>query len=156
MNLANIMERLEILEETIRELRGLPGLVVRVEAQIAQLDHRMSEGISALRAEMAGLEEGSRRHATALHEGAVEQVRTLGADLRAEMAGLEEGSRRHATALHEDAVEQVRTLGADLRAEMAGLNEESRRHALVLHEDLVSRIKTIGEAQPKRRRRGDL
>jgi len=39
---------------------------------------------------------------------------------------------------------------------MAGLNEESRRHALVLHEDLVSRIKTIGEAQPKRRRRGDL
>ena len=99
-----------------------PGRL-RVEAQIAQLDHRMSEGISAL---------------------------------RAEMAGLEEGSRRHATALHEDAVEQVRTLGADLRAEMAGLNEESRRHALVLHEDLVSRIKTIGEAQPKRRRRGDL
>jgi hypothetical protein len=41
VDLANIMERLEILEETLRELRTLPGRMDRLEGQVLQLDRRV-------------------------------------------------------------------------------------------------------------------
>lgn len=132
MDLANIMERLEILEETLRELRALPGRMDRLEGQVLQLDRRVEAGISAIRTEMRALDQETREQLTA------------------EMRALNEATREQLTAQMRAINEETR---AQLTTQMQALNEETWRHARVLHEDLVERIKTLGEAFPGRRRR---
>jgi predicted component of type VI protein secretion system len=132
VDLANIMERLEILEETLRELRTLPGRMDRLEGQVLQLDRRLEAGISAIRTEMRALDEETREQLTAEMRALDQATRE---QLTAEMRALNEATREQLT------------------AEMRALNEETWRHARVLHEDLVERIKTLGEAFPGRRRR---
>jgi hypothetical protein len=109
VNVANIMERLEMLEETVRALRTLPERLDRVDAHIVPLEERTSGEFAALRAEMHALHQAGLCHAERLRD-------ELRDELRREMRALNEEARRHALVLHEDLVNRIRTLGEGLPA----------------------------------------
>ena len=118
-----LVERVEILEQTVSNLAALPARVAAVGQQVSQLRDEVRVEFSAVRAEMGQQIQGSEER------------------LRVEMRSLNEETRR-----------EMQRLNEQTRHEMAALNAETGAQMRVLHEDVIGRIATLGEA-PRRQNR---
>ena len=67
----------EILEETVRELATLPKRVEAVESQIVRLREEMRGEFAAVRQEIRGGKEETRRYMRVLHEEILARIATI-------------------------------------------------------------------------------
>ena len=89
----SIVERVEILERKVEALEDLPARVTAVERQIVLLRTEMREGFSAIRTEMRGGDDETRR------------------SLREEIRGGDDETRRYMRVLHEEVLERIALIG---------------------------------------------
>lgn len=160
---ADLVRRVEKLEETVDSLRDLPArtasLEVRmgaIEWQIVQLRTEMRDGFSAVRAEMVTKDEFRVELATLREEMAAKASRADLDGLRTEMA-----TKADLAALREEMVAtmaskpDLEALRLEVREDIAGLGREmaarileSENRTRVLFEDVVARIATGHEGPP--------
>jgi hypothetical protein len=138
MSDADILRRVEMLEETVNSLRTLPSqvgaLAVRmagVESQILQLRTEMRDEFSGVRTAMAAL---ATKDELERGLGAVrEEMADMNAALRAEMAGMKAELR-----------EDIAGVASDLTGHFLASEQRTR----LLFEDVVARIAMIGDGRP--------
>ena len=70
-------KRVDILEQQMTELRGLPERVGRVESQLSQLRTEMRAEFSAVRQDMVNGDEETRRQMRVLHEEVIDRLKLL-------------------------------------------------------------------------------
>jgi hypothetical protein len=127
-----VEKRVSALEKTVRNQvtsRDLEALQTALSAQILQLGAEMRVGFSALRDEIRGGDEQTRRVLREEIRGGGEETRRV---LREEIRGGDEQTR---------GLVEERT--AELLAVIAAGHEEIRRHARMLHDEVIGRIKAI-------------
>ena len=120
-----LSRRVEILEEKVERLGGLPARIDNLEVQILQFREEVRAEFSATRADF--LARIALTEAALLHEmNQLDEKR--GKETRRELA-------------------ETRT---ELIARIAEGDEETRRYMRVLHEDVIARIAMIGEGGRRR------
>jgi hypothetical protein len=78
MNEPSLNDRVQILEETVKELYGLPTRVEALELQIVQLREEMRGEFSVVRQEIRNGDEETRRYMRVLHEEVLARFAMLG------------------------------------------------------------------------------
>ena len=126
MDETTLPERVEMLEDTVRELITLPARIEAVEGRLASVDGR----VGSLQMQVVQLREELHGEFSAIRG----EVAALGSDLRTEMRALN--------------AETV----ARLETKIEAGDEETRRHMRLLHEDVIERIARLGEHPAPRRR----
>ena len=157
MSDADIVRRVEMLEETLDSLRSLParvtGLEARVggvESQILQLRTEMRDEFSAIhrdmatRQEMASLAGELRQETAELGRSLRAETAELGRSLREEMAELGGSLREGMAGMKTELREDIAGMGRDL----AGLFLESQRQTRVLFEEGIARVAALRESDP--------
>jgi hypothetical protein len=142
-----VEKRVSALEKTVRNQvtsRVLEALQTALSAQILQLGAEMRVGFSALRDEIRGGDEQTRRVLREEIRGGDEQTRRV---LREEIRGGDEETRRVLREEIRGGDEETRGLVEERTAErlavIAAGHEETRRHARMLHDEVIGRIKAI-------------
>jgi len=77
MNEPSLYDRVQILEETVKDLAMLPTRVEALELQIVQLREEMRGEFSAVRQEIRDGDEETRRYMRVLHEEVLARIVTL-------------------------------------------------------------------------------
>jgi hypothetical protein len=77
MNEPSLNDRVQVLEETVKELAVLPTRVEALELQIVQLREEMRGEFSAVRQEIRDGDEETRRYMRVLHEEVLARIATL-------------------------------------------------------------------------------
>jgi hypothetical protein len=77
MNEPSLNDRVQVLEETVKELAVLPTRVEALELQIVQLREEMRGEFSAVRREIRDGDEETRRYMRVLHEEVMARIATL-------------------------------------------------------------------------------
>ncbi|MEQ1759437.1 MAG: hypothetical protein ABL986_14040 [Vicinamibacterales bacterium] len=99
----SIVERVEILEQSVELLERLPDRVADVESQLVQLRHEMRDGFSDIRSDMSTMGGGLRAEMQALRA----DMLAIGSRID---AGDEE-TRRYMRVLHEDVISRIAAIG---------------------------------------------
>jgi hypothetical protein len=143
MHDADLVQRVEMLEETVSALRQLPARVgvleLRVGAVESQILHLRSEtraGFSAIHETMATKAE----LAMGLGVGR-KQVAVMGVDLRSEIAAMKVGLRQEIAAMKVELREDIAALGRELTGHIL----ETQRQMRVLFEEHISRRRVTDE-----------
>jgi hypothetical protein len=122
-----LIARVEILEQKVELLEGLPDRVTALEVQIVHLRGELRESVSALRADIRAGDEETRQ-----------EMRVLNAQRRDE--------------LRNEMTSRLTHLERELRKEIRAGDEETRRHMRVLHEEVMSRLALIQEGRRRRKK----
>jgi hypothetical protein len=147
---ADLARRLEMLEETLRSLRGLPDDVKElkrrltgVEVQVLELRTEMRDEFSAMRGEMAtktGLADGL---------AAVRREMATKKDLADGLAAFRQDLKNHELAdLKRELREDIAGMGQDLARivlETQRQVAEGQSQTRMMFEEIVSRLKVPGE-----------
>ena len=78
MNEPSLNDRVQILEETVKELAVLPTRAEALELQIVHLREEMRGEFSVVRQEIRAGDEETRRYMRVLHEEVLARIATLG------------------------------------------------------------------------------
>jgi hypothetical protein len=127
MNRRSLTDRVEILENTVDDLRKWVGQVDAITARLDGFDVQFVQLRGEMRAECSGVREEIR-------QGDEETRRSLGEEMSTSFGKLKEQI--------EQGDEETRR---SIREEIRQGDEETRRFMRVLHEDLVARIAMLGE-----------
>jgi hypothetical protein len=148
---ADLIRRVEYLEETVQSLRDLPDRTAKLEArmgavemQIVQLRTEMRDEFSAVRKDMV-TKEDLKTEVAALRAAMAtkEDLRNGAAALRAEMATKGDLSNG-LNGLRRELQEDIAGLGRDFAARL--LESEGRTRVLI--EDVIARIAAGREGSP--------
>ena len=74
---STLPERVTVLEKNVEELASLPSRVGALALQIVQLREEMRVEFSAVRAEIRGGDQETRRYMRVLHEEVLSRITTL-------------------------------------------------------------------------------
>ena len=127
MNRRSLTDRVEILENTVDDLRKWVGQVDAITARLDGFDVQFVQLRGEMRAEFSAVREEIR-------QGDEETRRSLGEEMSTSFGKLKEQI--------EQGDDETRW---SIREEIRRGDEETRRFMRVLHEDLVARIATLGE-----------
>ena len=140
---ADLIRRVEYLEETVESLRGLPDRTAKLEArmgavetQIVQLRAEMRDEFSAIRRDMVT------KHDFKTELAALREEMVTKDDLRDELSRF--AAKDELNALTNEFREDIADLGRDFAARL--LESEGRTRVLI--EDLAARITTGCEGSP--------
>jgi hypothetical protein len=144
-----LIARVEILEQKVLLLEGLPDQVTAVEMQIVHLRGELRESVSALRADIRAGDEETRREMRVLNAPLRDELRD---EMTSRLTHLERELREEIRAADEEMRQEMRLLRDELRDEIRAGDEETRRHMRVLHEEVISRLALIQEGRHRRKK----
>jgi len=145
----SVIERMQILEQKVATLEGLPARVNAVELQILHLRDEIRVDFSAtreqLRTEIRASGDALRTEMRAMAGGLRGEMQTIDAGLRGEMQAIEAGLRGEMQAIEAGLRGEMSAVHQELVALITHTTQETRREMRVLYEDLKSTIKALGE-----------